>query len=359
MACQIVGKPASKIRKLMKANLQNITLSLADITDANVKGMSNEEFVPLADVPDLAWKIGPHSRGPRGKNPEGPNHFADMDEPPPDGGKTLLELSKDPKTLTPTFWVDHVSKFVGRDAKTAGLLPFRVWQIYDEMVKFVQAGERDSFVCAAGTLAHYVGDACQPLHISFLHHGHVPGPNAKSGDVHSDYEAEMFKNHGEDMKQGVQDTLNAAENLPVVEGGPAAGQAIVELMRQTFKTISPLKLVDFYDGLLEENLRKSARLDRLWEKFGDDSIAVIADGCQHLAMLWESAWKEGGGDTTIADLSASDQGDLVALYGDRKFCQSFVLTEIGDHLQGLDGSEAAPAHRARKGKAKRAAAGRG
>ena len=27
------------------------------------------------------------------------------------------------------------------------------------------------FLCAAGCLAHYVGDACQPLHISRLHHG--------------------------------------------------------------------------------------------------------------------------------------------------------------------------------------------
>jgi hypothetical protein len=57
-----------------------------------------------------------------------------------------------------------------------GLLPFRVWQIYDAMVDFVKNGERDKFVCAAGVLAHYVGDACQPLHISFLHHGDPDHP---------------------------------------------------------------------------------------------------------------------------------------------------------------------------------------
>jgi hypothetical protein len=42
-------------------------------------------------------------------------------------------------------------------------LPFRVWQIYKKMVEFVAAGDVASFVAAGGILAHYVGDACQPL----------------------------------------------------------------------------------------------------------------------------------------------------------------------------------------------------
>jgi hypothetical protein len=52
-----------------------------------------------------------------------------------------------------------------------GLLPFRVWQLFDAMVEFASTGQADKFVCAAGVLTHYVGDACQPLHISFLHDG--------------------------------------------------------------------------------------------------------------------------------------------------------------------------------------------
>lgn len=351
IACQIVGKPTSNIRKLMKANLLNITLNLETITDKNVQGMSKLPFVPLADVPDLAWKIGPHSRGPRNNNPESPNHFADLDEPPPDASETLLVLSADPATFTPRFWLDHVSKFPDHDPAEAGLLPFRVWQIYDEMVKFVKASDRDGYICAAGVLAHYIGDACQPLHISFLHHGHPDSTNPKSGDVHSDYEAEMFKNHGEDMKQRVQTTLNSAARLVLVKGGRAAGLATLSLMQQTFAQIPPVTLADFYDDLLDQNLKKSKRLDKLWERFGDDTIAVISNGCLHLAMLWESAFKEGKGDSKITNLTASVQDDLVALYANRKFCESFLLTEIADHLNGLPAS-------ARKRIVKKAAAGR-
>jgi len=52
-----------------------------------------------------------------------------------------------------------------------GLLPFRCWQIYNEMVDAVKKRDTTRYVCAAGILSHYVGDACQPLHISYMFNG--------------------------------------------------------------------------------------------------------------------------------------------------------------------------------------------
>ena len=40
----------------------------------------------------------------------------------------------------------------------------------------------------------------------------------------------------------------------------------------------------------------------------------MADGCICLAQLWDSAWKEGGGDTRISDLGEIDQAGLEKLY---------------------------------------------
>jgi|AmaraimetFIIA100_FD_contig_121_314538_length_569_multi_4_in_0_out_0_1 hypothetical protein len=34
--------------------------------------------------------------------------------------------------------------------------------IFDAMAKYAGAGKAGEFVCAAGTLTHYIGDACQP-----------------------------------------------------------------------------------------------------------------------------------------------------------------------------------------------------
>lgn len=162
-------------------------------------------FVPLADVPDLAWQAGLYPRGPRASNPESPNHFADMDEPPPNGGKTLLDLCRGPRgtvnaaNVDPAIWLKHYQLFSTRKPRVRsetrppkysyGLLPFRVAQIYRQMVNFVRKKDIASFVAAAGIVAHYVGDAGQPLHISYLHHGDP----AESMLIHMRKRAETFQ----------------------------------------------------------------------------------------------------------------------------------------------------------------------
>ena len=113
-----------------------------------------KDFVPLADVPDLVWKVGPHKRGGM-TSPEHANHFADMDrelDPTIPEGATLLEICDGkPQNVAVAVWqryYDAVKKqFPQKESR--GLLPFRVWQIYDAMVSFVRAGQADAFVCAA------------------------------------------------------------------------------------------------------------------------------------------------------------------------------------------------------------------
>ena len=98
---------------------------------------------------------------------------------PPDGSPDLFTLCKQSEdNVEPQVWTDYANKFPPKkDDKTGadgmGLLPFRVWQLYDAMVAALDQPEpsQDKFLCAAGTLAHYIGDSCQPLHISYLHHG--------------------------------------------------------------------------------------------------------------------------------------------------------------------------------------------
>ncbi len=360
MGCNIVGSDRSKLRKLMQANLENITIPLPGITVSDTSGLSKGAFVPLADVPDLVWKMpsGDGSRGPRGQNPEAPNHFANMDQTPPGGGPTLLQMCQDPANITPDVWIEYARKFPPKNGSTdaaaeMGLLPFRVWQIYDAMVEFLSNGQRDEFIAAAGTLAHYVGDACQPLHISFLHHGDPDHPVTKtithtrgqhSGEsevenlsqgVHEDYEQTMFRDQqGEDMKNKLQALLkNSDSNASPIKGGHAAAVATVQLMTDTFNKIHPKEICDLYDTALRSETPKGQILSMLWDEFGGRTVEVMAAGCRHLALLWESAWAEGRGDDTIQNISASARVRLSALYEKKNFLQSFLLTEVGPHLK--------------------------
>src|SRR5262249_24000053 len=143
-------------------------------------GMGSDAFVPMADVPDFFWKPRNAKQG-HSRRFEGPNHFADMDQPDPHGN-TLLSLTTADANLDPDKWqalYNTGEDLLSGDPITPehrGLLPFRVWQPFDAMVDFARKGQASKFVCAAGVLTHYVGDACQPLHISYLHDGDPEKP---------------------------------------------------------------------------------------------------------------------------------------------------------------------------------------
>src|ERR1700743_1315949 len=107
------------------------------------------------------------------------------------------------------------------------------------MVSFLRAARADAFVCAAGIVSHYVGDSCQPLHISYLFNGDpdhpvsamVRDPNTgekKRGQValghgvHSAYEDNMVDRHVDKIMTGVDSILRAKQAPALVSGGHAA-----------------------------------------------------------------------------------------------------------------------------------------
>ncbi len=312
-ACSIVQ---GSLGTLLAANLERVSFADERLKPSTFKGLSKRDFVPLADVPDYVWKV---PGGKYQRRTENPSHFADMDKPLPDGpdaGKTLLDLCADEANLSPAVWMDYYARV--KDG-SKGTLPFRVRQIYEAMVATVREGDVARFVAAAGILAHYVGDACQPLHISYLYNGDRAEDGRVFGKgVHEAYEAAMVNAHGAEILDGVSEGLQGAELPPPLQGGQAAAVATVRLMRVTLDNLSPRKIVDAYaaDG-------------DLWSLFGQATIATLVAGTLALAHLWRSAWAEGGGDSIPPErLVAIDEAVLVALYGDPKFIPSLTLADL-------------------------------
>jgi hypothetical protein len=315
-ACSTV---TGSLKTLMEANLERISYPDARLKSATFQGLSGHDFVPLADVPDYVWKtIG----GKYQRKTENPSHFADMDKPLPDApdeGKTLLDLClADPKNVSPAVWMNYYTRI--HDA-SKGTLPFRVKQIYEEMVDAVRKQDLPRFVAAAGVVAHYVGDACQPLHISSLFNGDPD--REKDGEkfgkgVHEAYEAAMINAHGTEILAGVTQGLQGAALTPLFSGGQAAALATVDLMGRTFQNLKPTGIVDAY----------AAGKD-LWKLFGPATLKTLVAGTVALARLWQSAWKEGGGDAIPAsELVTVDETALVKIYGNPGFVPSLTLADF-------------------------------
>jgi hypothetical protein len=311
-ACELVED--AKLRKLLMANQDVIAFGDSAIEQGELRKIKAEQFVPLADVPDLVWRTT--------RKLDGGNHFADMDE---EGkgeefeGKTLLELCEDPDNVDLGIW-NRFYDSLGVGFKR-GALPFRVWQMYDAMVQFVREEKITEFICAGGIVSHYVGDACQPLHVSHLHHGRPDHPEEK--EVHSIYETKMLDRFATDLIAGINQKLRNVEVRADVTGGHAAAVSVIGLMRNTVGKLPPLQVIEaFHAGQGRE------RLPRMWDLLGTRTITCMADGCRRMAALWASAWKEGGGSRiATSKLKAVSMDGLRNLYLDSDFLPAFRLQD--------------------------------
>jgi hypothetical protein len=319
-ACEAVTN--KKLRKLMLANQDRVGVGDDDIVDGNLPMNNQAGFIALADVADLVW------RSTRQKDKA--NHFADMDQAAPSGpykGRTLMDLwFHDEASRTPTAWTAFYDALGGGGKplpdRHRGALPFRVAQAYGLMVEYAAAKDAARFVAVAGLAAHYVGDACQPLHVSHLHHGR-PGHDDEQ-DVHSVYETKMLDAHRAEVVAGVNSELKKSGLPARISGTPAAAHATVELMKRTLKRLPPMDVIDAYNA--EEG---RGRIDHMWATLGPRTVRTIADGARTLAQLWQSAWLEGEGNAIgVAKLVAIDKNKLRALYMNKAFYPSAWLRDM-------------------------------
>lgn len=167
-------------------------------------------------------------------------------------------------------------------------------------------------------MSHYVGDACQPLHISALHHGRE---ESESG-VHSDYETTMIDKKMPELFAGVAAAKQTVKKTALI--GPAgidAARLVLRLMKEISDRLPPSEVVDVWTASAGRG-----KYDAMWQQLGERTCENIAAGSLALAILWQSAWTHGGG-APKAKLKKISQAKLQALYNDANFVASFKMSE--------------------------------
>ena len=317
------------LKDFLEANLERITYDAARLAeDEQTLSDDPKRFVPLADVPDIVWKTNVNRGGKAARPQDNWNHYADIDLPGADG-KTLDQLcGKKPARLDIAAWINFYRNAPKPSASSSnattvnmGSLPFRVWQVSDEMVAARKAGKRTAFLCAAGILSHYVGDACQPLHGSM----HSDGLDGASTGVHSAYEETMIDVFPKEVRTGVDGFAigKLGPALKKVTAGHEAGVACLELMRRSARRLPPTRICEVYDDL--GGGQRTATLQSLWTALGSETIACLADGARTLAMLWESAYRQGGAAAFRNTVPASS---LRKAYERKTFLESLHLANV-------------------------------
>lgn len=347
-ACFLVQQPA--LQKFFTANINNLSFS-SDEQIQLATHLQASVFVPLSDVPDVVWKTNINRVKREVTRPmENWNHYADIDLPGADG-KTLLNMYlADNKSLNYSDWINFYRNAPLPSASTSkenswGALPFRVWQIFAQLVEYAK-NDGASFLTAAGCLAHYVGDACQPLHSS----QHSDGLNGATTGVHSTYEDHMVDAHAEEIAAGVGDAItNLAFKPRPIGSAREAATCVMDLMIFCQRTLPPETICKAYNdarpGSHKSATNNKAVLDALWEHCGEATIEVIAAGAVTLAVIWQAAWTLSSAAAKTDWLSTTYDGtkDLMPIYENTQFLRSLHLSYFGQvDLPGSDAPENPP-----------------
>jgi hypothetical protein len=343
-ACFLVGNKA--LQKFFIANINNLSFS----DDKQLKlatHLQAKDFVPLSDVPDVVWKTNINRVKPAvTRAMENWNHYADIDLPGGDGQTLIASYEADGETLNHSNWLSFYKDAPLPSESTArsnnqGALPFRVWQIFAQIVECAKKGDGARFLAAAGCLAHYVGDACQPLHSS----QHSDGLNGATTGVHSTYEDNMVDAHADDIAKGIGDAIKNLSFKPRAIHSPRdAAKAAMDLMIFAQKMLPPETICQIYNdarpGGGKGVTNAPAVLDALWENCGEQTIEVIAAGAVTLGAIWAAAWKLSGASEGSTWLTKVYDGakDLMPIYEDKDFLRSLHLAYLGQ--SDLPGSDA-------------------
>jgi len=342
-ACDVISNHFDgKLKQIMTQNQRSIGFDDETLSKGSGFRLGRGGFVPLADVPDYVWVFG--------RPNEGPQHFADVDVLRIDGTLALIDAClADPRKISAAEWKSYFDGFEAAGCgPDEGVLPFRVWQLWDAMIDAARDHDGLRFVTAAGVLAHYVGDASQPLHGSYLHHGRLPTKtvngrkypvrhesaeykvyhDTREAQIHSVYESVMLEIDPAAALAGV-DAILAKKGGPKPDLGSGwqAARALVDLMGLVRKRLPATEIIDAD----QPEVGPKARARRLWEtkKIREGTIASLAESSFLLARMWASAWVIGGGDEMPqAQIRVFTEDELEDFYRRKDTLAAMSLSEM-------------------------------
>jgi hypothetical protein len=212
-----------------------------------------------------------------GREGELPNHFMNLDAfgAYPFADIALLEA-------------DHLARF-GEKAAEHGRVPWRVADVYRDLVAAFAAKDEARVLERAAVLGHYVGDAHVPLHAVVNYDGQLTGQLG----VHARWESELVARFERQIEERVEPGAAARVDDPAA--------FIFDVLRDSFVRSPDTLVADResagprdYADTPEDDRHDDGYYSRLYEREADTVVARLDAAATALGSLWLSAWEDAG-----------------------------------------------------------------
>jgi predicted AlkP superfamily phosphohydrolase/phosphomutase len=212
-----------------------------------------------------------------GRPDEGPNHYLDLDAfgafPFPDVPRTEAE---------------HLARH-GATAAQKGRVPWRIAEVYRDLVAAFRARDPGRVLERAAILGHYVGDAHVPLHAAVNYDGQLTGQNG----VHARWEAEMVERFVTQLEAAVLPAAARRGAEPVA----VAFDALLSSYARSLEGLEADRAVagprDYADTAQDDRY-DDRYYSRFFEREGKTLVARLASSATAVGSLWLSAWEDAG-----------------------------------------------------------------
>lgn len=228
----------------------------------------NADYVAEHSIdPDL-WRAS-------GKPGEDPNHYLDMD------------AFGDPRGI-PRSEPEHVRRH-GAGAPAKGRVPWRVAEVYAELVRAFRDRDAAAALEHAAVLGHYLGDAHVPLHAVLNYDGQQSGQTG----IHTRWEGTLFERF-------------EAQLAPRVAPGPAVARRdpvdlTFDTLLDSFDAAAAVLASDKalagprdYADTPEDDRYPDSYYSALFVREEARMAARLARASQQIGALWLGAWEEAG-----------------------------------------------------------------
>jgi hypothetical protein len=206
-----------------------------------------------------------------------PGHFLDMDAfgaPPFDG--------------IPHAEKEHLARN-GEKAAERGRVPWRVDEVYRELVEALRTGDTARALTRAAALGHYASDAHVPFHAALNYDGQLSGQQG----IHSRWESGLMERFERQIDAAAVASAWTRVDDPVEAIFGVLADSYARHLDALASDRASAGAKDLADTPQDDRYA-DAYFSKLYEREGPSIAARVARAATLTASLWESAWEDAG-----------------------------------------------------------------